>query len=246
MGKRKNRNTAEYYDKMERSSFLQYGLGALKVILWTIIYVFLVSVPQMYTMFGGFLDETPAIIFGILSIIFMFAVSYWFYRRFKKKHPEQAVALTKEDIWKDILLYGGVMIFKIAMGQLMIVFYGEETTVNDEMIFGMLQGNGNIFLALSLGLSVITMAPVMEEIIFRGMISNEMFRNKSFWVALILSSLFFSSLHLSGNLISFLLYAGIGAACFMAFWRKKNINDAILLHFLNNLPGAVMIIFNLF
>ena len=90
------------------------------------------------------------------------------------------------------------------------------------------------------------MAPVMEEIIFRGMISKGMFNDSYFSAAIIISSIFFSSMHLSGNFISFIIYAGIGAACFMAYWRKKNINDAIFIHFLNNVPGAIMIIFGLF
>ncbi|MEY8370077.1 type II CAAX endopeptidase family protein [Aerococcaceae bacterium 50-4] len=246
MGKRKNRNTAAYYQDPTRQKWIGWLVGGAKVILWTLAYTLIVTLPQLYVMGGSFLDSTWQTILGVLSIIYMFAVSYWFYRRYQKKNPENVIPLTWNDILKDLGIFAGVLVFKMVMSVLMNNIYGAETTVNDEAIFGLLDNNTNILVALNLGLTVITLAPVMEEIIFRGMISKGMFKDKSFSAAIILSSIFFSSMHLSGNIISFIIYAGIGAACFMAYWRKKNINDAIFIHFLNNLPGAIMIIFGLF
>ncbi|ALZ87297.1 CAAX protease [Aerococcus urinaeequi] len=246
MGKRKNRDTEAYYQNPTRQKWIGWIVGGAKVILWTLVYTLIVSFPQLYVMYGSLLDNTWITILGIVSIIYMLAVSYWFYRRYQKKHPENVISLTWDDVLKDLGIFAAVLVFKLAMSYLMSGIYGEETTVNDEAIFGLLAGNTNILLALNLGLTVITMAPVMEEIIFRAMISKGMFKDKNFTVAIILSSIFFSSMHLSGNIISFIIYAGIGAACFMAYWRKKNINDAILIHFLNNLPGAIMLIFGLY
>ena len=166
-------------------------MGGAKVILWTLVYTLIVSLPQLYVMYGSLLDNTWITILGIVSIIYMFVVSYWFYRRYQKKHPENVISLTWDDVLKDLGIFAAVLVFKLAM-------------------------------------------------------SYFMFKDKNFTVAIILSSIFFSSMHLSGNIISFIIYAGIGAACFMAYWRKKNINDAILIHFLNNLPGAIMLIFGLY
>ncbi|RPA60744.1 CPBP family intramembrane metalloprotease [Aerococcus agrisoli] len=244
MGIRKNR--AQSYNEEATFGFKSIFFGALIVILWTIAYMFIVAVPQLYTMYGNSLDHNLMLILGVVSLIFMFLVTIWFYRYYQKKHPDSFQPLTKKDLLHVAGLYVGILIFKTAMSYLMGWVYGTDTTVNDEMIFGMLGDHPNILLSLNLGLSVITLAPVMEEIIFRGMISKGMFLDKYFWPAIILSSLFFSSLHLSGNLISFLLYAGIGAICFMAYWKNKNLNAAILLHFLNNLPGAILLIFGLY
>lgn len=246
MGKRKNRNTEAYYQNPTRQKWLGWIVGGVKVILWTFVYTLIVSLPQLYVMYGGLLDNTWVTIIGIISIIYMLAVSYWFYRRYQKQHPENVISLTWDDVLKDLGIFVAILGFKLSMSYLMSRIYGEDTTVNDEAIFGLLADNTNILLALNLGLTVITMAPIMEEIIFRGMISKGMFKDKHFTVAIILSSIFFSSMHLSGNIISFIIYAGIGAACFLAYWRNKNINDAILIHFLNNLPGAIMLIFGLY
>jgi membrane protease YdiL (CAAX protease family) len=244
VGIRKNR--ARLYPSDEAFGFKQFFVGALLVIFWTIAYMFIVAVPQVYTMYGNTLDGNMLVLLGILSLLFMFVMTVWFYRSYQKKHPQNFKSLTKKDLLHVAGLYMGILIFKVVMSQLMAWVYGTETTVNDEMIFGMLGDNPHILLSLNLGLSVITLAPVMEEIIFRGMIGKGMFQEKYFWPAIILSSLFFSSLHLSGNVISFLLYAGIGSACFMAYWKHKNLNAAILLHFLNNLPGALLLIFGLY
>ena len=246
MGIRKNRNTEAYYQNPTRQKWLGWIVGGVKVILWTFVYTLIVSLPQLYVMYGSLLDHTWVTIIGIISIIYMFVVSYWFYRRYQKQHPENVISLTWDDVLKDLGIFVAILVFKLAMSYLMSRIYGEDTTVNDEAIFGLLADNTNILLALNLGLTVITMAPIMEEIIFRGMISKGMFEDKHFSVAIILSSIFFSSMHLSENIISFIIYAGIGAACFMAYWRSKNINDAILIHFLNNLPGAIMLIFGLY
>lgn len=246
MGIRKDRNTAEYYDNSKRSLAIRIVLGAVKVLLWVLAYMLIISVPQLYVMSAGYMDPSILTMVGIASIIFMCAVSYWFHRRYQKKHPENVKKLTTSDFLHNLAIFVGILLFKVAMSYLMIWIYGEDTTANDDAIFGSLDGATNFLVALNLGLSVITLAPVMEEIIFRGMISKGMFGDKHFIPAIIISSLFFSSLHLSTNVISFFLYAGIGAACFMAYWRKKNINDAILIHFLNNLPGAIILIFGLY
>lgn len=76
MGKRKNRNTEAYYQNPTRQKWIGWIVGGAKVILWTLVYTLIVSLPQLYVMYGSLLDNTWITILGIVSIIYMFVVSY--------------------------------------------------------------------------------------------------------------------------------------------------------------------------
>lgn len=101
----------------------------------------------------------------------------------------------------------------------------------------------------SLALSPVTMilmtsvfAPVLEEIIFRGLIQKGLInKGVSPAVAIVVSSLVFGFIH--GNPWQFLGASILGVMLGYAYYRTKSLLLPILLHAFNNLIGSLLIIY---
>lgn len=86
---------------------------------------------------------------------------------------------------------------------------------------------------------VVVLAPILEELIFRGLILRGMLNaNISPWVAIILSSLLFGIAHL--NPWQFLGAGMIGLALGFIYWRTQSLWLVIFLHALNNFIAFVI------
>lgn len=86
---------------------------------------------------------------------------------------------------------------------------------------------------------VVVLAPILEELIFRGLILRGMLNaNISPWVAIILSSLLFGIAHL--NPWQFLGAGMIGLALGFIYWRTQSLWLVIFLHSLNNFIAFVI------
>lgn len=86
---------------------------------------------------------------------------------------------------------------------------------------------------------VVILAPILEELIFRGLILRGMLNAKiSPWVAIIISSLLFGIAHL--NPWQFLGAGMIGLALGFIYWRTQSLWLVIFLHALNNFIAFVI------
>lgn len=120
--------------------------------------------------------------------------------------------------------------------------YGSELSANDQLLFSgdpnLVSPISNIAFFLMMGFVV----PFLEELVFRGIFQNLFFKAESFWWPLVLSSLIFGLNHMSNNIIESLMYILLGVALYLAYRRRKNIKDAILLHMMNNGIAAIMLL----
>ena len=83
-------------------------------------------------------------------------------------------------------------------------------------------------------LMTVVFAPIAEELFFRGLLSHTILRRIAKpWAALI-ASLAFASLHVSGNWVFFLTYAGLGCILHYVYLKTGNIKNSIAVHMLNN------------
>ena len=79
---------------------------------------------------------------------------------------------------------------------------------------------------------VVLVGPILEEILFRGIILKSFLKNDSALKAILLSSLFFAIIHL--NLIQFTT-AFIGGAFFgYLYWQTKSLSICIIAHIIHN------------
>lgn len=89
--------------------------------------------------------------------------------------------------------------------------------------------------------AVVILAPIAEEVVFRGLIMKIIFR-KYPKIGFLVSALLFTFAHIPTDILSFLLYFVMAVGLCLVYYRTKRIEASILLHFINNLIGYFFII----
>ncbi|HFI0564213.1 TPA: lysostaphin resistance A-like protein [Streptococcus suis] len=131
-----------------------------------------------------------------------------------------------------IVMFG----LKIIGGQLILLEEGYvQTTANQEII------NNSGLPVLLLFLFAVFFAPVLEELIFRGILMGKVFGKDSI-VGLLLSSFLFGLIHNPTNIGSWVVYGGMGLVLGLAYRISGNYTDALILHSLNNLIGFLLML----
>ena len=90
------------------------------------------------------------------------------------------------------------------------------------------------------GFFVVISAPICEEILFRGLVFQELCR-KNVYLAYLVSSLSFAWAHSAENLYTMLLYGGMGLILAFVYQHSKRLEVAIALHLLNNLISFLLL-----
>ncbi len=91
-------------------------------------------------------------------------------------------------------------------------------------------------------LTAVILAPVIEEIIFRGIILDGLLKKYSPQKAIIISSLLFGIVHL--NPWQFVAAFLIGIFIGWIYYKTGNLSLAIIIHLINNLLGSISIYFS--
>lgn len=92
----------------------------------------------------------------------------------------------------------------------------------------------NVYLSL---ISVVLLAPILEEILFRGLIFNRLNSKFKTWTSIIISALIFGLIH--GNIIQTINATILGIAFAYIYSKTHNLIPCIIGHFLNNLISIV-------
>lgn len=131
-----------------------------------------------------------------------------------------------------IVMFG----LKIIGGQLIMLEEGYgQTTANQEII------NNSGLPTLVLFLFTVFFAPVLEELLFRGILMGKVF-GKDSNVGLLLSSFLFGLIHNPTNIGSWVVYGGMGLVLGLAYRISGKYTNALILHSLNNLLGFLLML----
>lgn len=125
---------------------------------------------------------------------------------------------------------------KIIGGQLIMLEEGYgQTTANQEII------NNSGLPALLLFLFAVLFAPVLEELIFRGILMGKVF-GKDSNVGLLLSSFLFGLIHNPTNIGSWVVYGGMGLVLGLAYRISGKYTNALILHMVNNFLSVLLML----
>lgn len=81
-------------------------------------------------------------------------------------------------------------------------------------------------------LTICVGAALLEELIFRGIILEQLLKRYSFWTSIIVSSVLFGAVHL--NPIQFVSATTLGIVIGWIYARSRSVWPGILIHFVNN------------
>lgn len=200
----------------------------------------LVLLQSVFNASFGFFSSVPfnrwgAIILGIvLSAVIIFVV----YKIYQKASDHSLEWLDGKNAARLLLFLGAILIMTQLGTMLMERIYQTDTTANDQLLLDILT-NLDVPGKISYVLSTVIFAPVIEEFFFRGIMGDVVFKGLNEWLVILLSSLFFSVMHLSNNPISFIIYAGMGVILHLAYNRRHNVMDSIWVHLLNNAIAVI-------
>lgn len=127
-----------------------------------------------------------------------------------------------------------IALFNLAIGilSILVILLGIHLFSPDSLREALLPKESSLSGLLIGAVTSSTLAPISEEIVFRGWLFNVLRKRLHVWLAIILSSLAFAAIHPSLSLITTFLF-GVSAA--IAYYKTQNLWASILIHALNNL-----------
>lgn len=182
-------------------------------------------------------------VLGVILFLLTITIVIFLWKKYTKYSRDKVQKIGLRDIGFALLFFLIGRAVAIVGTLLITWIHGDEMTANDEAIFSITDGSGDLFVLylILFVLCISILVPIVEELTYRGIGTNLLFHKNRFWLPLIITSSIFSLLHTPTNLISFLMYGGLGVTFFLAYYRRKNILDAMLVHILNNSPAAFVI-----
>ncbi|MBO1126612.1 CPBP family intramembrane metalloprotease [Enterococcus faecalis] len=196
------------------------------------------SLHLMFTMLAiGQQAYTPKYLQWVISaflIAFILFSIYWMWNYYKK----YTVYSIQKVGFKDVGIALGLFLFLrvIAVGGTFLNSYltGNEMTSNDAALQASDPGAIFPIYFLIFNLIIGIVAPILEELAFRGIFTDSLFKNHAKWIPAVITSAIFAIAHGFDNLITYSIYFIMGLTFFFAYYRRHNIKDSILLHMLNN------------
>ncbi len=174
-------------------------------------------------------------------LVFVMAVIYYLWRYYKTLNPKP-LGFGWKDLGYGFIWFAAARVIAVVGTLLIMMSSGQMTSANDAALKGFaeqLKGGFTPLAILYISL-IIVIAPIIEELIFRGLFTELFFKNHPKWVGWLVTSLLFAILHATAPL-EILMYFAIGSVLYLAYSRRGDIRDSILAHFLNNLlPGIAL------
>ena len=136
----------------------------------------------------------------------------------------------------------GMLLISVLGTVLLRWLHGEVTTANQASLMEEFRRGDIILLSIMLGV----LAPIAEEIIFRGIIPLKIFKGYESW-GYIRGGLLFAIFHGPTNIMSFVIYGGASVILTLLAYRTRRLEVSIAVHMINNgLPAILMLLITIF
>ncbi|EKU50096.1 CPBP family intramembrane glutamic endopeptidase [Staphylococcus massiliensis] len=214
-------------------------------ILKVIGFILLAIIPMTLSSFLVTSDKNLPLWGTILLTLLILCIDLtliWFmYRKYKKYSGHGIKKLTLKTIGLIILFAIFARALMYGLTVLRISLLGEKMTKNDQAIMGFDYQNTSMIAMLLFVLTLSFITPILEELAFRGIFYNKVFKYGSFILPLVITSLVFGSFHMPSDILSLIIYASLGALLIIIYRKTENILASMILHMINNLLPASML-----
>ena len=169
-----------------------------------------------------------AMISGVLTLI-----ALWLFFIIRKKKVFREVSLRKFETNKvlPIILLGIAAAFFISCALILLPLPESLVEAYMESSQGLTSGSLPVIF-----LSTVIVAPIVEEVVFRGLVLSRLKKAMNVWVAVVISSLLFGLMHAQ---LLWVVYAfALGMLLAIVAERLNSIGASIILHMTFNLVGV--------
>lgn len=221
--------------KISKRSIVEIGI--FKAILIIVISICIESTGFLFEICIKDLGSAVPYINFLVEILFKFLTVIIILKLFSKK-SEEAFEYSKPNVkyflFTCIIIIGFRLFYAYSIGRLV-----SHIEINP-MIQKAFEELAESPIILIFSVSVV--APIFEEIIFRGIILNGMFRKlNSKVIAIIISSLLFALMHM--NLVQGINAFLLGILLGYIYLKTKSIHLSIFAHFINNTIGIMISVY---
>ncbi len=239
-----------FADHRGRRVIIMKNLG--KSLLCFIVYFILQLVVQMIFMMIGALsgiqDQNDLIDFSMNHLLLITLVSnvvtlvlFALFNKIRKKSVKEAWSMTRVGV--KLYIYPALAAFLLsfawALATYNISFANAEQIEKSVSFYSdMLPGLGGALMALVL----LVAQPIMEEVLCRGSMLNQLKESFPDWAAILMSAVIFGLAHLMAGGVVLAFGAALMGACFgLVFVKTKSLYPAVVAHAFANLPDFIMI-----
>lgn len=169
--------------------------GLLWALLWLIIDQGLVLVAVQGLVFEGTGYGNWATIIHIATIILVIVIS-WLAWKFYRKSPraEKTVSFGPRDAFRTFGFYLILILYTAIISSVM-VSQGIDDTANQALLESFMNKDTSNLGLIAYGAVIVILAPVVEEVIFRGIMVTRFLPERP-WIAGIIASILFALMHM--------------------------------------------------
>lgn len=227
------------YTRKEKEEDMKAILKKLEYILLTLFVLFLSQIPfifirQMTASEKSFsAGQTIFVLVVYLLIVF-------FVLRMAKQEELLSLDLSffKWSSFGWLAVSNVVMIGVNMLGAIIMLLEGQAiSTANQDALNALFQHVPKILLVVG----AVIQAPILEEVVFRGLIPQKIFTKHYVW-GLVVGVILFGLFHGPTNIGSFVIYAGMGAVLAAVAYIFKRLEMSILAHMLRNGVAVLIMI----
>ncbi|MGT2925621.1 CPBP family intramembrane glutamic endopeptidase [Streptococcus cuniculipharyngis] len=215
-----------------------------KVIKQLGLFVLALSVNLVPMLFLGLEARTPMPLKWFLGMTYLISVpliikKVWqAYTTYESEEVKQE-PFTKRDFGIAFLFFLATRLVAIVGSLLNYLVNGNAVSYNDAALMATNEQLMKIFplYFICFNLAIGVFAPILEELVFRGFVTKYFFNEDKKWPRLLVVSFLFTLPHLNPldpNGVEFSIYFALAVIFYLAYARRGNIKDAILVHLLNN------------
>lgn len=189
-------------------------------------------------LFSGTVYGTLASLPITLLIVYWRKIPLFNRRQLTKEQSFIIRGLTKSD-WKFLLKYIPTSFILYTLGQVILSqFLGASEPVNQLAVESLFD-----YIPLwQMFLMIVVVAPITEELLFRGILLFPGDHLKTTWLRVLISAVLFGLVHNPTDLLSLYTYVGMGFIFSYASKRTETVEAAMVYHFLNNLLGFLAVL----
>lgn len=166
------------------------------------------------------------------ALVFVFIL--WLFKR--QNVQFFSTGFSKREI-VQIVFYGVALVgISLVVEQVIGYFVQDFNTANQEALEGIFANSSRI----TMFMSIVILAPITEEVMFRGVFSLifKKFQLLGFFVCAVA----FTLSHMPNDLLSFLVYFIMALGLGAIYWKTKRIEASIFAHMLNNFIGFLLML----
>lgn len=172
-----------------------------------------------------------------LLVVYFQKIPLFNRKQLSKKESFILPGMTKED-WKFLVKYIPTSYILYIVGSVIVgSLFGVSEAANQVAIESLF----DFVPSWVMFIMIVIVAPIVEELLFRGIMLFPGDRLETTWVRLIISTVLFAVIHGPGDVYTAYTYLGMSIMFAYAAKKTQTVEASIVYHILNNLMGFIAI-----